>query len=134
MKRYVVAEGPSDAARIEQILRSVGLSDVHVVPAGGKSALASFAKSIAISRPSAVAVVMDADTNQESLIREQEANFDDLMRSVSPSARVRLFLAIPNLEDELSHNGSSAQAFAKRLTAFLRRPSSGPNGSRKSAA
>lgn len=134
MKRYVVTEGPSDVARIEEILRSASLADVNVVSAGGKSSVVSFAKSIAISRDAAVAVVMDAETSQETLIREQEANFDDLMRSVSPSARVQLFLAIPNLEDALSQDGSSSRAFSKRLTAFLKRPSSGPNGSRKSAA
>jgi hypothetical protein len=104
VKRYVVVEGPADLSLLERVVEvrrtSFPFPDttVQFVAAGGRSAVASMARSLLVSRPDPVAVVMDADTLDERTIREHEEIYYDLLRSVAHNTPFRLFFAAPELE------------------------------------
>lgn len=104
MNSYVVTEGKLEAEFLRRILLSAGLSDMHVIAAGGKSSVISLARSILATRSSPVAVVLDADTIDGISIREQETVYYDLLRMASARTPFRLFFAIPEFEGILFHD------------------------------
>jgi hypothetical protein len=101
MKKYVVVEGPVDAAIMRTLIEAAKLRDVVVTDGGGKSAAMSFGNSIALSRQLPVAVVVDADTKDERMISEQRQSFDDLKPPALDRSKLRLFLGVPTLEEDL---------------------------------
>lgn len=101
MKTYLVTEGPTDAAILTPLLAALGLDDVTVAVAGGRARLTSFARSLAVVKRANVAVVMDADTSKPDRVQEQAIIFRDLTTHTERRDSVRLFQAIPTLEDAL---------------------------------
>jgi hypothetical protein len=99
MISYVVTEGSTDAAILNEILKGIGLTDVVITSAGGKALTTSLARSLALSKQAPVAVVVDADTSDESIMRQQQAIFNDLTRGIGGSCR--LFQAVPTLDQAL---------------------------------
>jgi hypothetical protein len=79
----------------------------------------SLARSIAHVRQSPVAVVVDASTQDESLIRQQNQIFIDFTTSLSQSNKCRLFQAVPTLEVELF---PAPKDFEEMLSVKLTKP------------
>ena len=98
MTSYVVTEGPADALLIKRVLEEAAIHDVSVVPAGGSPAVASFAKSLMLRRPKALAVVVDADTTDEWRVRARERELYDLIKPAAGERPFRVFLAVPEVE------------------------------------
>lgn len=109
MTVYLVAEGASDVRVLKKLLDREDVKDVHVVAAGGKSAVVSFAKSLLLAKRKPVAAVMDADTSNGENIAEQEIVAFDLIRPASKNTPFRVFFAVPTLENALRRHQSSVQ-------------------------
>jgi hypothetical protein len=114
MTKYLVVEGPVDAAVMRTWTEAAQLPTVEILIGGGKSAATSLAKSIALSRGAVVGVLVDADTTERRAISEQRRTFTDLQ---GPAAgQTRLFLAIPTLEEALFPD---AEAFVRTFKVVL---------------
>ncbi|KRB42045.1 hypothetical protein ASE02_04335 [Phenylobacterium sp. Root700] len=99
------------------LIAAAKLTDVVVADGGGKSPALSLAKSIVLSRGAPVGVLVDADTTDEAMVREQRQAFNDLRPSVPSRQDLRLFLAVPTLEAELFPNAETfSQIFRVDLT------------------
>ncbi|WP_292104925.1 hypothetical protein [Brevundimonas sp.] len=81
------------------LLEAADIQDVKVLSGEGKSSALSLAKSIGLTRSENVAVLVDADTMDARRIEEQYQAFTDL--NGSADGFVRLFLAVPTLEEAL---------------------------------
>jgi hypothetical protein len=101
VRSYLVTEGKTDVAILAPILQALGLTDVVVRDAGGKAMTTSLARSLAVARRAPVAVVVDADTTNESLIRQQSAIFVDLTSTFAGPTDCKLFQAVPTLGEAL---------------------------------
>ena len=78
MKRvYVLVEGPSDAAFLRRILPREVLTDAELVPAGGRSAIASLARSLVVRRRTPIAVVIDSDSLKPDVIEERQQGMQE---------------------------------------------------------
>jgi hypothetical protein len=109
MKSYLLVEGPTDAILLRPLVAAAGIPEIEIIDAGGKSSAMSLGSSIALSRASPVAVLVDADTTDKRSLDEQQLVFADLQRYAPPEVSCRLFLAVPTLEEDLF---PSVQAFA----------------------
>lgn len=98
MKSYVLTEGPSDAVLVERVLRGRVASEPEVVAGGGRSSVVSLAKSILLSRPAVVAILLDADTLDPARVLGQETEWSDLLRATSNQRRFRFVQAVPEIE------------------------------------
>jgi hypothetical protein len=101
MKSYLVVEGRTDAILMRPLIETADIPNVEIVDAGGKSSAMSLGNSIAMSRVSPVAVLVDADTTDRKSIEEQQTVFADLQRYARSGISCRLFLAMPTLEEDL---------------------------------
>src|SRR4051812_48948696 len=94
---YVVTEGTDDLAILKRVLPEQLVNDVKLYNGGGKYGARSFASSILGVREFPVALVVDADTENESLIREQRNFLNELLSNSSVSNRFEVFQAVPEL-------------------------------------
>jgi hypothetical protein len=117
MRVYVVAEGQLDAAILRTLLKAASFDRTFVAAGGGKSAAISLANSIALSRNASVAVVLDADTSETRIAKEQEDTFRSLQSKAITHSEMRLFLAIPTLEEALFRDAETfSQVFRLNLS------------------
>jgi hypothetical protein len=98
MKAYVLTEGPADVAFLQRVIKGKVREPPEFVPAGGKSAVTSMAQSLIVSRRAPVAIVLDADTLDPELVREQERIYSDRLGAYSRDVPFRFFLAVPEIE------------------------------------
>lgn len=116
MTHFIVTEGQSDKLLLTKLLQVLGRDeDVEIVVANGKKDVPSFARSLGLFENAPVLAVIDADTTDPTLIREQELNFNDLVTSVALTAPLELALAIPTLQEAINTN-----EFRKQLESFLK--------------
>lgn len=101
MKSYLVVEGPTDAALMSRLLKYANVMDTKIIEGGGKSSAMSLGNSIALTSQEPVAILVDADTTDKRVIKEQKITFEDLQRYAYPSTICKLFLASPTVEEEL---------------------------------
>ena len=101
MKPYVVTEGQSDAVFLKRILSATFEDLPAIVVAGGKTATAPMAQSLLVSRNAPVAVLIDADTFDLDVAREQQRIYSDLLRPFAHRAAFRILTAVPELEHVL---------------------------------
>lgn len=114
MTHYIVVEGPRDDELLRSIIPDDLLEDVRIVVAGGKNSALPLANSIAVAKQAAVALVVDADTENEDRLREEELDFQDFVSELPVDKPPVLFLGVPNLETSV-HD----QEWVDRLNDFL---------------
>jgi 5S rRNA maturation endonuclease (ribonuclease M5) len=68
-KAYIVVEGPTDAAILRKILPSESLQQVKFIDGEGKYSAVSMARKLLMTEQIPTVLVIDADTDQESVIR-----------------------------------------------------------------
>jgi hypothetical protein len=96
---YVVVEGPSDAAILRRLLpRRLTERCDFVQGGGGRTAAVSTARTLLTLSREPVAIVIDADTDDQSRVQTERQTIAELLEGAVTGTRYRLFLAIPNLE------------------------------------
>lgn len=113
MKRYIVVEGETDKRAIIETLSLDMDSDITVVVAGGRGAAKTLGNSIAVAKQAPVAIVIDADTTSEEIMRDEELSFQDLVSMLPVSTPPVLFLVKPNLETAILEGDETLDKLAK---------------------
>ncbi|MBO0698879.1 MAG: DUF4276 family protein [Zavarzinella sp.] len=99
MKRvYIFVEGPTDAEFLRRILPPEVLTDAEIITAGGSSGVASLARSVLVRRKTPIAVVMDADSTDPSVVQEQQESVEDLIQAADASIPVKVVTAVPEID------------------------------------
>ncbi|MCS6625645.1 hypothetical protein N0B44_22280 [Roseibacterium beibuensis] len=123
MTNYLVIEGESDRRLLEQALPAKTKSRSRIIVGGGVSSAVSLAKTLALQGKLPVAVILDADTENEARIRSQIRIYEDLIHQAmgTDRTRARVFLAKPSLEHELFAWNQRKRGLFKELEGFLRK-------------
>lgn len=98
MTAFVVVEGREDVQILRALLPSELADSAALVPAGGRSSLTSVARTLVVTHHRPVAILMDSDSRDESLVRQQRQTTEDLVKAVSGRAPVKVILFVPEIE------------------------------------
>jgi hypothetical protein len=98
MKVFVVVEGPSDVAVLRALLPIDELGTCDFVPAGGRVALSSIARTLLVKHHRPLAVLFETGTLEASAIREAHVTLDELVHAVAGETPVVTIPCIPELE------------------------------------
>lgn len=101
MKAYLILEGDSELALVRRLLPSEIQSDISIVTAGGRSNIASKARSLMVMRRKPVALVTDADAIDKDAVEQRRRTLEDLMRSATTGVPYKVVLAVPEIESWL---------------------------------
>ncbi|WFU49137.1 hypothetical protein [Sinorhizobium terangae] len=121
MIHYIVVEGESDAKHIRAIVPDDLVDKVVIVPAGKRNSAIPLAKSIALAKQAPVALIMDAGTEDDDLVRDQELGFEDFVAMLPISSPLRLFLGVPTIVASLDDVDWESE-----IVAFLRDDGTAP--------
>ncbi|MBO9195041.1 hypothetical protein J5277_13100 [Rhizobium sp. 16-449-1b] len=114
MERYIVVEGKLDAELIDQFIPDGMVETVGIAIAGGKSAALPLANSIALAQRVPVALVVDADTEEDDRIREQELDFQDFVGNLPLDVPPVLIMGVPTIQHSLGDPD-----FVRKVRAFI---------------
>lgn len=98
MKAYLLVEGKSDQSFFHRILPDEVLAETILVAAGGRSDIASVARSLMVSKGRPLALVADADAVEAEAVELRRAMLDQLLRPVSAGIPYKIVLAEPSIE------------------------------------
>lgn len=101
MERFIVVEGKLDAVLIDKLMSPEEADVVGIAIAGGKAAALPLANSLAVAQGVPVALVIDANTINEDLIREQEIDFQDFVDDLQVDCPPVLILGKPTVRDSV---------------------------------
>jgi hypothetical protein len=94
---YIVTEGKSSPEILKRLLPENILRYTKLI-AGGSGSAVSLASSALVAKRLPVALVVDANTNHQSTIREREDLLSYLLRQGPPGIPFEVFLAVPEIE------------------------------------
>lgn len=123
---YVVTEGPSDADLVEFLLEPEiherqsaddreGIERVRVVPGGGQSGAISLGRSLLALKRQPVALLVDADTNDEERIEEFRDFLIRELRITAGDTPFRVLIAVPVIESILFQSPSTTEWIREQL-------------------
>jgi hypothetical protein len=95
---YVVTEGAVDAKILQKLLPKQVVEDTEFVAGAGKYSAHSLAVTLLALKQRPLALVIDADTNNQNLIQEQRSYLQELLRQAASDTRFEIFAAVPTLE------------------------------------
>jgi hypothetical protein len=98
MKAYVVVEGPTDVNLIRRLLSQEIQHQTAIVPAGGRTNLTSAARTLLVSKRKPLAVLVDADTVDESSVLQLRREMEELIRAISAGVPFKVFVIVPEIE------------------------------------
>ncbi len=98
MKCYVVVEGPTDAGLITRLLPVEIQQQAAVVLAGGRANLASVARTLLVTRRKPLAVLVDADTVDQSTAIQARRDIEGLVRAASGGIPFKVIMLVPEME------------------------------------
>lgn len=98
MNGYIVTEGGFGVTVLSRLLAAEVQLGLRIVPASGKSAAQSLARSLVAARRRPVALVLDADTTDEASVRRQRLVARELLAMASPGVPTQVFMAVPTIE------------------------------------
>ncbi len=98
MLAYVVTEGRSDVEILQKLLPNNFVRDIQFVVGSGKYSAQAIAGTILAVKLLPVALVIDAETEDELVIREHSELLHQLLRQASPGIPFKVFTAIPEIE------------------------------------
>jgi hypothetical protein len=96
-KAYIVVEGPTDAAILRKILPPESLQQVKFIDGEGKYSAVSMARKLLMTEQIPTVLVIDADTDQKSMIHEQQ-DLDYLLRQTAGGTPFLILMAVPAIE------------------------------------
>jgi hypothetical protein len=96
----IVVEGESDETLLRRLLEPLNVRRpvFDILVGGGRSSADSLARTILAVRRQPVALVLDADTNNESMVSERYQFYNESLGQVAASSMFRVFLMVPELE------------------------------------
>jgi hypothetical protein len=98
-RRYVLVEGEIDRMILDWILPKDLKGRIQlVVTQGGYNAGLSIAKSLLITRPSPISIVMNADSTSRQSIEERYDFIEQTLRMVASPERFSVYLFEPDIE------------------------------------
>jgi hypothetical protein len=97
-RRYVLVEGEIDRMILDWIVPKDLKSSIQFVVTQGYNAGLSIAKSLLITRPSPISIVMDADSGNRQSIEERYDFIEQTLRMVAPPERFSVYLFEPSIE------------------------------------
>jgi len=103
---YVVTEGHTDAEILKRCLPERLARDIYIAVGEGWSSAMSLAGSILVVKTRPVALVVDADSDDESAIEERRAFTTSFLRRNSVRVPFEVFLAVPEFEAVLFQSRS----------------------------
>lgn len=98
-KVIVVVEGKTDAMILKAILPADVIRKVQFVVGSGRYSAQSLARTILAYERQPVALVLDADTTDESSVKEQLAYIRRALGEVASDIPYEAFLAVPEIEE-----------------------------------
>lgn len=98
MNAYVVVEGPTAANLLTRLLPHELQQQTAIVPAGGRTNLTSVARTLLVMKQKPLAVLLDADSVDESAVRQKRLETEELIRAISGGVPFKVFMIVPELE------------------------------------
>jgi hypothetical protein len=96
-KSVVITVGESDCVLLQNLLRETG-NETRFIAAGGWSSADSLARSVLADGYYDVALVVDADTNDEFLASERKRFLQDSLTQIGSSSKWKVFVVIPDID------------------------------------
>jgi len=98
VKNFLVVEGQSDAAILRAVLPRETLQEFEIFIAGGRSSIASVARTLLVQHRRPLILFLDTDSLNPSYIFELYTTMEDLLRSVAGGTRTKVVCSMPSLE------------------------------------
>jgi hypothetical protein len=98
MNAYIVTEGEADRVLLSRLLAEEVREGARIGWASNRSGAQSLARSLVAAHKRAVALVLDADTTDEALVREQRLVTREYLAMASPGVPTEVFMAVPCIE------------------------------------
>jgi hypothetical protein len=111
-KAYVIVEGAADAEILKKLLPQNILDEIGLIVGKGRYNIQSLARSILAVNRIPVAVVVDASTDDETLVQEQHDLLREMLGQASPNIPFEVFLAVPQIESLFFETLGLMQGFA----------------------
>lgn len=111
---YILTEGNQDIIILKGLLPQPIIQEIKFVDGSGQYGARSLASTILATRAIPVALVTDADTEDDSLVSEQLDTLNYLLRQASPGIPFKVLLAVPEIEIVLLQNRSLIEKLAER--------------------
>ncbi|MBW4674890.1 MAG: hypothetical protein KME52_12910 [Desmonostoc geniculatum HA4340-LM1] len=113
---YIITEGNKDIEILKQLLPKFVSQDINFkfVDGSGQYGARSLASTLLVTRSIPVALVTDADTEDNSLVSEQLDSLNYLLRQASPGIPYKVFIAVPEIEIILLQDRSLIEKIAER--------------------
>ncbi|HEY9828702.1 MAG TPA: hypothetical protein V6D19_25050 [Stenomitos sp.] len=96
-KAYIVVEEPTNATIFRKILPPELLPQVKFIDGEGKYSTVSMARKLLMTEQVPTVLVIDANTDQQSMIHEQQ-DLDYLLRQAAGKTPFLILMAVPTLE------------------------------------
>ncbi|MCC5665991.1 hypothetical protein LC653_19220 [Nostoc sp. CHAB 5784] len=111
---YIFTEGNQDILILNRLLPQRIIQEIKFVNGSGKYGAQSLASTLLVTRAIPVALVTDADTEDDSLVSEQLDTLNYLLRQASPGIPFKVLLAVPEIEIVLVQNRPLIEKLAER--------------------
>ncbi len=116
---YVITEGELDREILQKILPENLVNQTKFVAGAGKYSAQSIASTILAIKLLPVALIIDADTEDESAVKEKSALLHQLLYQSSPGIPFSVFLAVPELEAILVQDQTLIETIIDRQLSVL---------------
>ncbi|MEA5626316.1 hypothetical protein [Nostoc sp. UHCC 0251] len=113
-KTYIITEGNQDIVILKRLLSKAIIQEIKFVDGSGQYGARSLASTILATRSIPVALVTNADTEDDSLVSEQLDALNYLLSQVSPGIPFKVLLAVPEIEIVLLQNRQLIEKLAER--------------------
>ncbi|MEH1854813.1 MAG: hypothetical protein V7L11_24780 [Nostoc sp.] len=111
---YIITEGNKDVVILKRLLSPAIIQDIKFVDGSGQYGARSLASTILATRSIPVALVTDADTEDDSLVSEQIDSLNYLLSQASPGIPFKVLVAVPEIEIILLQNRPLIEKLAER--------------------
>ncbi|HYW22206.1 MAG TPA: hypothetical protein VE956_23410 [Nodularia sp. (in: cyanobacteria)] len=111
---YMIAEGETDIEILQKLLPKNLIQDIQFIAGESSYRARSLATSLLATRKIPVALVIDADTDNESQVFEKQDLINYLSNQASSGTPFQLLLAVPKLEILLLEDKSLIEKIAQR--------------------
>ena len=113
-KAYIITEGNQDVVILKRLLSQAIIQEMKFVDGSGQYGARSLASTLLATRSIPVALVTDADTEDDSLVSEQLDALNYLLHQASPGIPFKVLLAVPEIEIVLLQNRRLIEKLAER--------------------
>ncbi|ABA23860.1 hypothetical protein Ava_4261 [Trichormus variabilis ATCC 29413] len=111
---YIIAEGYRDIEILQKLLPKNLTQDIQFIAGESSYRARSLASSLLATRNTPVALVLDADTDNESQILERHDLINYTLNQASPGIPYQIFFAVPEIEIIFLQDKSLIEKIAQR--------------------